>query len=877
MRAAGRIAAVLIAAAAAAAGFVLAQGPGVRDPENALRAGQYQAAIAGYTRDAQARPQDFVVHAGLVRALSEVGRYADAEQAARAFIAKNPRPAELYTPLGEVLVLRGKSAEAEQAFQKAIAGRARGVLSAEASLAELHWQRGRRDLAKRGLERLVDAYNGGRARTAADLIAVGRACRLLGQDNPQAFKDALKAFDEAAAADPGSHEARLLLGELFLEKYNGTEAQASFQQVLELNPKHPRALLGMAQAKDFDGERGVPDLIKKALEENPNLVAARAAQAELLTALESYPAAAREAETALETNPESLEALSALAAARILQSELEKFEAAKAKAEKLYPASGELLATVAEASVRNRLYKEAAALAQEALQREPRSWRALAVLGQNQLRLGQIAEGRKSLERSFEGDPYNVWVKNTLDLLDTFKHYRTTETPSFRLFLDGKESDLLAPYMSALAEEALEKLSARYQYRPQLPIRVEVYPSHADFSVRTVGLAGLGALGVCFGNVVALDSPQARDRGKFNWGSTLWHELAHTITLGVTDHKLPRWLTEGISVYEERRARQGWGDDLSVEFLIAMKAGKLLPLRDLNNGFVRPTGPEQIGLSYYQASLVVEHLEATRGLAALLDLLKAYKNGKGTAEAFESALGVSVDEFDKGFRAQLEERVAKPLAAIRPAPKTAPSRAQLEERAKSDEGDFLAHALLGRILFSEKRPDEAARHLERARDLWPESVGDESPYWPLAQIKRDKGDLRGAAEELKKLVARNESHEQANLELAAILEKLGDDQGAAAALERVVYIYPLDPKLYQRQAALQARRGDKAAAVRARRALVALEPVDKAEAYYQLALAELEAGDRASARRHVLQALETAPRFTEAQELLLRLHREGRP
>lgn len=875
MRAAVGVGVVLLAATAIR--FAVAQGPGVRDPETALRAGQHEVAIAGYTRDAQARPQDFSVHAGLVRALSEVGRYAEAEQAARAFLARNKHSAELQTPLGEVLVLRGKSAEAEQAFEKALAGRARNALSAEASLAALRWGRGRRDVARRGLERLVDAYNGGRARTAADLIAVGRACRLLGQDNPQAFKDALKAFDEAAAADPGGHEARLLTGELFLEKYNGTEAQASFQQVLELNPNHPRALLGMAQAKDFDGERGVPDLLKQALLVNPNLVAARAAQAELLTALESYAAAAREAETALETNPESLEALSALAAARLLQGDLEKFQAAKATAEKLYPASGELLVTVAEASVRNRLYKEAAAHAQEALQREPRSWRALAVLGQNQLRLGQIAEGRKSLERSFEGDPYDVWVKNTLDLLDTFKRYRTTETASFRLFIEAKESDLLAPYMGALAEEALAKLSARYQYKPQLPIRVEVYPSHADFSVRTVGLAGLGALGVCFGNVVALDSPQARDRGKFNWGSTLWHELAHTITMGTTDHKLPRWLTEGISVYEERRARQGWGDDLSVEFLIAMKSGKLLPLRDLNNGFVRPTGPEQIGLSYYQASLVVEHLEATRGLAALLDLLKAYKNGKGTAEAFEAALGVSVDEFDKGFRAQLDERVAKPLAAIRPAPKAAPSRAQLEERAKGDAGDFLAHALLGRILFSEKRPAEAVKHLERARDLWPESAGDESPYWPLAQIKRDKGDLAGAAEELKKLVARNESHEQANLELAALLEKLGDDQGAAAALDRVVYIYPLDPKLFQRDAALQARRGDKAAAVRARRALVALEPVDKAEAYYQLALAELLAGDRASARRDVLRALEAAPRFTQAQELLLKIHREGRP
>lgn len=850
----------------------------VQDALAALRAGQYDAAIRAYRRDAQARPQDFVVHRGLVAALSEVGRDAEAEAAARAFLAANPRSPELLTPLAEVLLRRGRSAEAEPLFERAIAARARDALSAEASLAELLWERGRRDAARAGLERLVDAYNGGRARSAGDLVAVGRACRLLGQDNPQAFKDALKAFDEAAAADPGDPEPRVLAGELFLEKYNGTEARTSFQQVLELNPRQPRALLGMARAKDFDGERGVPELIERSLETNPSYAPALAYRAELQTALEDYAAAARSAEAALAANPESIEALAALAAARYLQGDQAGFAAARAKAEALAPASGELLASIADACVRNRFYRQAADFARQALRREPRSWRALALLGQNQLRLGEIAEGRASLERSFEADPYNVWVKNTLDLLDTFPRYRVSRIGSFEVFVDAKESELLAPYVAALGEEALQKLSARYQYRPEPPIRVELYPSHADFSVRTVGMAGLGALGVCFGNVLALDSPSARERGKFNWGSTLWHELAHTITMGMTDHRVPRWLTEGISVYEERRARQGWGDDLSLEFLAAMKSDKLLPLRELNNGFVRPTGPEQVGLSYYQASLVVERLESTHGLAGLLALLRAFKEGKQTPEAFETALGVSVDGFDAELQAWLRETLAGPLRAIRPAPKTPPTRAQLEERARSDDGDFLAHALLGRILYAEKQPEQALQHLERARELWPGSAGDESPYLPLALIKRDRGDMRGAAQALQKLVVLNENQEQANLELAALLERLGDEQGAAAALERVVYIYPLDAKLFERLAAVQGRRGDAAAVVKARRALVALEPVDRAEAYYQLALAELEAGDAPAAKRDVLRALEAAPRFTRAQELLLRLHRgEAKP
>jgi tetratricopeptide (TPR) repeat protein len=413
-----------------------------------------------------------------------------------------------------------------------------------------------------------------------------------------------------------------------------------------------------------------------------------------------------------------------------------------------------------------------------------------------------------------------------------------------------------------------------------------VYPSHADFSVRTVGLAGLGALGVCFGTVVAIDSPSAREVGKFNWGSTLWHELAHAVTLGMTDHRVPRWFTEGLSVLEERRARPGWGDDVSLEFLVARKGEKLLPLQDLNDGFVNPDHPGRVAISYYQASLVVELIERDYGFGAIQGLLEAYRKGAGTSAAFHEVLGTSLDEFDQRFQTYLGQQFRGPLTAVRVPADTGPGSApggappssggdwgpRPAARSFPDADDFVGQLRKGRALFEDKNVEEAVRYFERAKLLFPQYAEADSPYWFLALIHKEKGEMKEAAEELARLTALNENHYRARLELASLREGLGDLRGAAAPLEEAVFIYPLEPELHSRLAAMESRAGERKKAIRERQAVVALAPVDRPEALYQLAVAYLEAGDAAAARREVLRALELAPGFGKAQELLLRLH-----
>ncbi|MGH7668228.1 MAG: tetratricopeptide repeat protein, partial [Gemmatimonadaceae bacterium] len=502
----------------------------------------------------------------------------------------------------------------------------------------------------------------------------------------------------------------------------------------------------------------------------------------------------------------------------------------------------------------------------------PRAWHAYAVLGMNQLRLGQIAKGRASLDSAFKGDPYDVWTKNTLDLLDTFKNYDEIADGNFQFMIEKDESAILSLYLKPLVRQAYDTFHTRYGYTPTPPIRIEVYRSNADFSVRTVGMVGLGALGVSFGNTLAFDSPAAKDAGPFNWGSTVWHELAHTFTLGLSDHHVPRWLSEGLSVWEEHQGRPGWGSHVTPGFLQAFSAGKLVPVSRMNDGFMRPAYPEQVQYSYYQASLVCDLIARDWGRPALVDMLQHYKADENTDQVFQDVLHTDLKSFDVRFTAYVKQRFATQLLAMSGdsvrVDATMPVLA-LVKFADQRPGNFRVQLLVGEALIRRNATDAAIPIVERARSLFPEFPADQGPYPWLAKAYEAKHEFAKAAAVLRDIVGNDESAYAARLELADVLEQSGDFKGAEQALQDAIYVNPFDVAVHEHLAQLAGRLNDHETAVRERQAVLALNPVDLAGALYRLALAQHGAGDDVAARQSVLRSLEQAPNYADAQELLL--------
>ncbi len=845
----------------------------LRAAREALGTGHYADAVTAARRAMAADSADSAPVRTLAAALAATGKYSEAEDALLAFTTTHPRNPDAWNDLGELQRTRGRLAQAEASFRRAITGSARDSLTAVLNLARLRFDRGEVDEAMREFDRFIDIYNNRRAHlTASELAAVAEACRYLGRNNPELFKDALRAYDDAIAADSAALEPRVRLAELFLEKYQPGDAEATLAAVLKANPNHAGALLVMARTRYFNDGSDATRYLQRSLEVNPVSADARAFSALLLIDLERYDEAAEEARRGLAVDSTAPGPSIALAAALYLKGDTAAFQTVMAEVHAREPRSAEAEATLAEVAARNRLYAEAVDFARAAVARDGKAAGALATLGINALRLGDIQQARDDLERAFALDPYNVWAKNTLDMLDTFKDYADVHTPRFELVIENKDAPVISLYAEALAEQAYDSLAARYQFRPATPVRVEFYRSHDDFSVRTVGLGGLGALGVTFGRVVAMDSPAARKVGEFNWGSTLWHELAHVFTLGRSANRVPRWFAEGLSVYEERRARPAWGEDASPLFFAAYKGGQLPRVSRMNDGFMRPAFPAQVVLSYYQASLVCQMIEEEHGIGAIRAMLDGYRNGRTTEQLFHDVLRTDPAAFDDHFDNWVGQHFGRELASVKPMGPPARGEAAAPFTVS---GDFTDAFREGNDQLKGGRVDEAIASLRRAKQMIPEYADENGPYGLLARAFLGRGDEKSAARELTELTAINEEAYQSNVKLADLLEGQGDLRGAAAALDRTVWINPFDPAIHQRLATLAERIPDRTLVVRERRAILALDPVDRVDALYQLALAYSEAGDTASARREVLRALELAPNFEKAQQLLLKLQGTG--
>jgi len=479
-------------------------------------------------------------------------------------------------------------------------------------------------------------------------------------------------------------------------------------------------------------------------------------------------------------------------------------------------------------------------------------WSAHSALGIDLMRMGKEDEPMTELELSYNNGYRDAATVNSLRLLDSYKNFKTFRDETTILKLNKTEADLLQPYMQVELHTIIATYEKKYHMKLPAPVQLEVYPNHEDFAVRTMGMPGLGALGVTFGEVVAMDSPSARKPGDFNWGATLWHEMSHVYILTATNHRVPRWFTEGLAVHEEGERSPEWSDRVTPEVLIAIREKKLLPLAQLDRGFVYPEYPSQVLVSYFQGGSICDFVKTKWGEEKLLDMAHSYAKSQSTAQVVQQDLGLTLDEFDKEYLAWIDKKYGA-------------------EAGHFDEWREKLKTLVAAL--QRKQYDTVLAQGPSVLAMYPEYVGDANVYEVMAEADKAKGDAKAEAAALTAYEHEGGQGPAVLKRLATLEETAGQGIEAAATLARLNYIYPVkDEELHHRLGDLLYAQKNYDGAIREYIAVVASSPLDKAGAEFHLAQAYLAAGQKDKAQESVLAALEVAPGYRPAQKMLLELN-----
>tara|TARA_R110002167_G_scaffold29239_3_gene97776 strand:- start:83870 stop:86590 length:2721 start_codon:yes stop_codon:yes gene_type:complete len=853
--------------------------PPLERGQQLLNAGSYIAAIDSFQRVNGFDEEAALL--GLGRAYALTGQYEEGIALLEDEIGAYAISPVLSTQLAELLRTTGQSARALDILEEVVSENTTPPVRALVQYGSLLQFVGRRDEAIAPLNAAIARYDNGMVFDSEEVAMVALASWLLDR-----FHDANSLFSEATRVDPNNLEAQVLWGDLFMEKFNTPDAEKSYDAALAINRRYGPALIG--QAKISGGERS----LSFALSVNERDVKALETMATLLVLNNRQEDAEEFIEAALEINPESIKSLSLKATQAAMKEEFAEFAQLEAQVKSFSPNNPHFYGDIADAFGNNYRFTEAVGYARQAIAADPNYWQGHTLLGTNLIRLGEEEAGRESLELAFDNDPFNVMTSNMLKVFDTLEEYATLRTEHFEVRMSQSDAVVLWPYMAPLIEENWATLTEKYGFEPEAPVLIEIFDRTEDFAVRSVGLPDIGPLvGICFGKVVTLISPATLDA---NWQEILWHELVHVFTLQMTNNRMPRWLSEGISTWEEREARPEWGRRQGIELVRAVEDEKLLPVASLNEGFTGANSNEDLGFAYFQSYLVVDFIAKEYGFEKMVELINQYALIKEESEMFSAVFGKPVEEFDADFRSWIDRRVGEidvyvhnedaadegaahghgqrenSSAVLAELYNNASLKQHMRQRVQDQPRDFQAHLQLGIVLFKEELFEEAKVHLEIADEILPDYSGYPSPPLVLSQIYERQGDDAARIEQLKRMMVNQQHDYDSAVLLAKRALDAGDTEEADYYVQRALSVSPYRLDVHQVSAQIATLTENASMAVREFEVLVTLDRNDPVEARTNLAEAYMNNGQAQEAKRNILTALEIAPSYQRAQQVLLK-------
>jgi tetratricopeptide (TPR) repeat protein len=525
-----------------------------------------------------------------------------------------------------------------------------------------------------------------------DLLGLAEAYLFVGgrQGVDLADETLLEATEKLAAAGTLARDPYPLIRHAQLDwerKFLPGDAVKKLDRAVKLRPNETdalwyRSVVLREWTNSTDNYKRSEESLAWCLDVRPDHAGGRAERAQRALEDMRLDEARKGLETALAAEPRHRPCRALLAAAAYLSGDRAGADQKFAELLKLDPTFGEGRRLLAEVLNERRRWPEALEQAKKAAEIDPRSSRNWDDVARYALFLAQTPIGLSALEKANELDAYNwPWRRNMELVLGTMKdRYVAVETERFLVRVPENERDLLRRFYGPFFDRSFDLLTAKYGYVPDGSqeargrVTVEMFDDSSDFGARTFGYVYPGFLGVCFGPLVTLNGPRAMPAAQNSWARTFHHEFAHSITVGLAQGRMPRWLTEGLSTYEEIAFEPSWTRGMDRALFDAWATDDLCRTGDFDVHF---RGPRVI-FAYFQAGLVAETMVRLYGMPKIAALLRAYAEDLTTDAAFKKALGVAPEEVDRIFR----EETGRRFAAYRLQPRYTPVQREALEAAR---------------------------------------------------------------------------------------------------------------------------------------------------------------------------------------------------
>jgi tetratricopeptide (TPR) repeat protein len=732
---------------------------------------------------------------------------------------------------------------------------------------------GKSDLAKKEEAQFFRILQSSPSRfTSPDnLIAAGRYFLDQGEDARQVLK---MFYDRVRDANPRYVEAYIATAELAIEKGDYQVAADTLVRAEQFDQIDARIPYLTARAWDPSDSAKANAAVEKALQLNANHIPSLLYRAHNAIDGERYKLANKIIEQVQQVNPRHPESIALQAVLAHLEGDYEQEQSYRTAALATWAENPLVDHAIGKKLSEKYRFAEGVKYQRKALEFDSDYTPAQFQLAQDLLRLGDDTEGWKIAEQVADEDEYNVVAHNLITLYDRLKDFSILESDGIAIRMDAHEAQIYGQDALELLTEAKRVLCEKYDVQPNAPIVVEIFPEQKDFAIRTFGLpGGAGFLGVCFGRVITANSPASQGERPSNWKSVLWHEFCHVVTLEKTKNRMPRWLSEGISVYEERQRDSSWGESITPTYREMLLAEDLIPVSDLSAAFLRPPSPVHLQFAYFHSSLVVEYLIDQHGIDALKAILDDLGNGLTINAALERSVG-SIEKLDVQF-AEYVRKVASDFGS-----QADWSREEMPESLTAEEleswiserpNSYWGLRSMAKMYLASGQFEDAKTLLEKLHSLGTATGDREGLLEMLASVHNKLGETEQEKERLEELITLSNDALPALRRLTDLAQEQQQWDQTLNYAEKILAIQPLLPGVHVviATAADELNRPEQVAG--ALRALRSMDPVDPAAIDYRLAKALVELEQYDEAKHHVLMALDEAPRYRDAHRLLLQI------